>query len=59
MNINCNAECKHKNYCALSAENTKTCKMANDAWAKPDELIFGRTGKQINKLQGRNSELQK
>lgn len=47
MNINCNADCKHKEICKLTAEDTDKCKLKNDEWVKSDGRILGMTTQQI------------
>ena len=58
MNNNCLSDCKFKAVCNLNAEKTARCKVASDPWAKKDErTIFGRTTKNICKMQGRGGDL--
>lgn len=59
MNINCNADCKHKEICKLTAENTDKCKLKNDEWVKNDGIIMGMTTQQICVLQGRTGDLKR
>jgi hypothetical protein len=59
MNINCNADCKHKEICKLTAEDTDKCTLKNDEWVKRDGRIFGRTTQQICGKQGRIGDLNK
>lgn len=59
MNIHCNADCKHKEICKLTAENTDKCKFKNDEWVKNDGRIFGMPTQQICGKQGRAGDLKR
>ena len=60
MNYYCNKVCKHTAYCPLSAENTVKCHNSDaelDAvFGESEELIFGRTSKQICAMQGNSGK---
>ena len=57
MNTNCLADCKHKEICKLTAEDTERCKLKEDEWVKNDGKIFGMTTKEICCKQGRTGDL--
>ena len=59
MNTNCLADCKHKEICKLTAEDTARCKLKEDDWVKSDGRILGITTKQICAKQGRIGDLSK
>jgi len=59
MNTNCLADCKHKEICKLTAEDTDRCKLKGDEWVKCDGKILGMTTKQICCKQGGIGDLDK
>lgn len=57
MNKYCLKSCKHFDYCNLDAEKTAACKNSDaeldESFGNTEGPIFGRTTKEISKMQGR------
>ena len=51
MNEYCRQDCKYKNICKLNIEQTAECKAA----VPKDNLIFGKTWEEIQKMQQKQS----